>query len=107
MASQSDSISFIVTFQGIPHALTISPATTLVELLLQIGKLTGVSPALQKLLYRNKKFPGNYDVKQMTVTQAGFKNNIKVQMVGCLAQTLDRIRSVETEHSHVEKILRE
>ena len=103
----SDSISFTVTFRGVPHALSIPPATTLAELHLQLEELTGVPPALQKLLYKNKKSPGNNDIEQMTVSDAGLKNGIKVQMLGSTTQDLDGLRAVENEHSRAERILRE
>ena len=103
----SDSISFTVTFRGVPHALSIPPATTLAELHLQLEELTGVPPALQKLLYKNKKSPGNNDIERMTVSDAGLKNGIKVQMLGSTTQDLDGLRAVENEHSRVERILRE
>jgi hypothetical protein len=103
----SDSITFTVTFRGVPHAISIPPATTLAELHLLLGELTGVLPALQKLLYKNKKSPGNNDVEQMTVTQAGLKDGIKVQMLGSTTQELDGLRTVENEHTRVERILRE
>ena len=103
----SDSISFTVTFRGVPHTLTIPPSTTLAELHLQLEELTGVPPALQKLLYKNKKSPGNNDVEQMTVTNAGLKNGVKVQMLGSTPQDLDGLRAAENEHSRVERIMRE
>jgi hypothetical protein len=103
----SDSISFTVTFLGVPHALSIPPATTLSELHLLLAELTGVPPALQKLLYKNKKSPGNNDVEQMTVTQAGLKDGIKVQLLGSTTQELDGLRTVENEHTRVQRILRE
>ena len=103
----SDSISFTVTFRGVPHAISIPPATTLAELHLLLGELTGVPPALQKLLYKNKKSPGNNDVEQMTVTRAGLKDGMKVQMLGSTTQELDGLRTVENEHTRVERILRE
>ena len=103
----SDSISFTVSFRGVPHALSISPATSLAELHLQLEELTGVPPALQKLLYKNKKSPGNNDIEQMTISESGLKNGIKVQMLGSTTQDLDGLRAVENEHSRVERILRE
>jgi len=103
----SDSISFTVTFRGVPHTLAISPTTTLAELHLQLEELTGVPPALQKLLYKNKKSPGNNGIEQMTVTHAGLKNGIKVQMLGSTTQDIDGLRVVENEHTRVERILRE
>ena len=103
----SESISFTVTFRGVPHVLSIPPATTLAELHLLLGDLTGVPPALQKLLYKNKKSPGKKDVEQMTVAQAGLKDGIKVQMLGSTTQELDGLRTVENEHTRVERILKE
>ena len=103
----SDLISFTVTFRGVPHTLTVSPATTLEDLHLQLEELTGVPPALQKLLYKNKKSPGKNDIEQMTVMHAGLKNGIKVQMLGSTTQDLDGLRAVENEHTRVERILRE
>ena len=103
----SDSISFTVTFRGVPHAFSIPPATPLAELHLQLGELTGVPPGLQKLLYKNKKSPGNNDAEQMTITEAGLKDGTKVQMLGSTTQELDGLRAVENEHTRVERILRE
>lgn len=103
----SDSISFTVTFRGVPYDLSILPTTTLAELYQHLGELTGVPPALQKLLYKNKKSPGNNDIEEMTVTQAGLKNGIKVQMLGSTTQDLDGLRAVENERTRVERILRE
>lgn len=103
----SDSISFTVSFRGVPHALSISPATSLAELHLQLEELTGVPPALQKLLYKNKKSSGNNDIEQMTISESGLKNGIKVRMLGSTTQDLDGLRAVENEHGRVERILRE
>jgi hypothetical protein len=103
----SDSISFTVTFRGVPHAFSVPPITTLAELHRMLGELTGVPPALQKLLYKNKKSPGNNDVEQVTITQAGLKDGIKVQMLGSTAQEIDGVRTAENEHTRVERILKE
>jgi hypothetical protein len=66
-----------------------------------------VPPAVQKLLYKNKKPLGNNDVEQITITQAGLKDGLKVQMFGSTTQELDGLRTAENEHTRVERILRE
>lgn len=104
---ESDLISFTVAFRGVPHAISVPPDTTLAELHLLLGELTDVPPALQKLLYKNKKSLGSNDTEQVTIVQAGLKDGMKVQMLGSTSRELDGLRTVENEHTRVERILRE
>lgn len=101
----SESISFTVTFRGVSHALAVPTSTTLAELHILLEELTDVPPVLQKLLYRNKKSAN--DVERITITQAGLKDGMKVQMLGSTTQELDGLRTLENEHTRVERILRE
>lgn len=61
-------------------------------------------PSLQKLLYKGKK-PHLQD--DDTLSQAGFKNGIKIQLIGPTAEELGGMRAVEDERNRRERIMRE
>lgn len=99
-------ISLTVTHRGTPCSLSLLPDSTLAVLHAQLEELTSVPPSLQKLLYKGKKLNSGVD-DETTLSQAGFKHGMKIQMLGSTAQELGDIQAVETERRKRDLILRE
>lgn len=99
----SSPISFTVTHRGTAHPLSVLPETTLAAFHTTLEELTGVPPALQKLLYKGKK---NVD-DEATIGQAGIKNGLKVQMLGSTMQEISGFKKEENEQQRKNRILKE
>ncbi|KAF9233483.1 WLM-domain-containing protein [Melanogaster broomeanus] len=99
-----DNISLTISFRGVAHAVSLPPDTPLTQLHTQLEELTSVPPSLQKLLFRGKKIQHEDDV---TLTQSGLRDGVKVQMLGPTAQEVKALNATESEHLRKEKILRE
>ncbi|KAG5653600.1 hypothetical protein H0H81_011972 [Sphagnurus paluster] len=102
-------ITFTITYRGTSHPLSLIPESNLTALQLQLEALTGVPPPLQKLIHKGKNLLGlDPSIRDATtVAQAGFKNGLKIQMLGSTSQELSSLRLVETEQHKRERILRE
>ncbi|KAF5362247.1 hypothetical protein D9756_002219 [Leucocoprinus leucothites] len=96
-------INFTVVHRGATYPLSLSPSTTLVELHAQLEQLTSVPPSNQKLLYKGKK-AGNDDT---TLALAGFKDGMKIQMLGATTEEIGGIKAVEDERAKRERIMHE
>ncbi|KAF8075149.1 WLM-domain-containing protein [Lyophyllum atratum] len=107
--SSASSLSFTVTYRGTPHALSLLPDSTLSALQARLEELTNVPPSLQKLIYKGKNLLGSdaQDRDETTLTQAGFKNGLKIQMLGSTSQELTSLQSTESEQRKRERILKE
>ncbi|RDB15370.1 hypothetical protein Hypma_004666 [Hypsizygus marmoreus] len=104
--SSSTPITFTVAFRGTPHALSCLPDSTIAALQARLEELTDVPPSLQKLLLKGKNVVAqNRD--ETTLIQAGFKNGLKLQMLGSTSRELSSLQSVESEQRKRERILRE
>lgn len=101
--SSSKTISFTVTHRGVTHHFSQPFDCSLVDFQAQLEELFGVPPSLQKLLYKGKKTTSD----DITLAQAGFKNGVKIQMLGTTTQELDGMKLVEDEQRRRERILRE
>jgi hypothetical protein len=99
-------ISLIVTHRGTPYTLSLLPDSTLAALQAQLEELTSVPPSVQKLLYKGKK-PGSTTDDETTVSQAGLKNGMKIQMLGSTTAELGSLHAAENEKKKRDKILRE
>ncbi|KAG6908892.1 hypothetical protein DXG01_002870 [Tephrocybe rancida] len=107
--STSTPISFTVAYRGTPHTLSLLPESTLSVLQAQLEELTQVPASLQKLLHKGKNLLGpDPSVRnQTTLAQAGFRNGLKIQMMGSTSQELTSMHSTENEQRKRERILKE
>ncbi|KZT07234.1 WLM-domain-containing protein [Laetiporus sulphureus 93-53] len=103
-SSDTSPIEITVTHRGVAHRLSLLPDDTMTVLQARLEELTSVPPSLQKLLYKGKKANIKDDV---TLTQAGLKNGMKVQMLGTTSEELGSLRAVEDERARKERIMRE
>ncbi|KAI6164465.1 WLM-domain-containing protein [Pisolithus thermaeus] len=99
------SISFEVAFRGDTHRVSLPSDDTVASLCARLEELTQVPPSAQKLLFRGKKIGASQE--GVTLTQAGLRDGIRVQMLGSTTQELDALHSTESEHHKKERILRE
>jgi hypothetical protein len=99
-------ISLTVTYRGTPCSLSLLPDSTLATLHVRLEELTSVPPLLQKLLYKGKKSSSGVE-DETTLSQAGFKHGMKIQMLGPTAQELGSIQAAESEQKKRDLILRE
>lgn len=104
--SANTPISLTVTHRGTPYSFSLLPDTTLAALQIRLEELTSVPPSLQKLLYKGKKSSLAAD-DETTLSQAGFKNGMKIQMLGSTTSELDTLQAVESEQKKRDRILRE
>lgn len=100
----SEAIEFTVAHRGQPYSLSLSPDTTFDALQSQLEELTSVPKSNQKLLFKGKKPVLKADD---TITQAGLKHGLKVQMLGSTAEELGELKQVEGEHQRRERIMKE
>ncbi|KAJ3569206.1 hypothetical protein NP233_g5201 [Leucocoprinus birnbaumii] len=100
---QDTLIDITINHRGSAYLLSLSPSTTLIELHAQLKHLTSAPPANQKLLFRGKK-AGNDDT---TLTQADFKDGMKIQMLGSTAEEVGGIKAADDERAKRDRIMRE
>ncbi|KNZ75166.1 Ubiquitin and WLM domain-containing protein [Termitomyces sp. J132] len=107
--SSSSPLSFTVSHRGTLHALSLLPENTLAVLQARLEELTQVPASLQKLLHKGKNLLGSDPDTwyQTTLAQAGFKNGLKIHMMGPTSQELTTMQSMENEQRRRERILRE
>ena len=101
--SSSKTISFTVIYRGVTHHFSQPSDCSIADFQAQLKELFGVPPSLQKLLYKGKKTTSD----DTTLALAGFKNGLKIQMLGTTTQELDGMKLVEGEQRRRERILRE
>ena len=97
-------IYFQVSHRGNIHPLSLLPDETLAVLQTRLEELTSVPPPQQKLLYKGKK-PSHGE--STTLQDAGFKDAMKVQLLGATAEELGGMRKAEDEQRRRENIMRE
>jgi hypothetical protein len=97
-------LDFSVSYRGTTHRLALEPDTPLSELEVKLAELTGVPVGLQKLLFKGKKAGTHGDV---TMSELGIKNGVKVQMLGATTKELDGLKDVESEQQRRARIMRE
>ena len=106
--SNTKPITFTISFRGTPHVVSdLSSSSTLSELHLRLEDLTGVSPSLQKLLYKGKKTTWTEGADRVTLAEAGLKDGMKVQLLGSTTKELEGMKKEEGEHQRKERIMRE
>lgn len=96
-------ISITVTHRRNTYPLSLDPSSTLAALHAQLEHLTSVPPSMQKLLWKGKK-AANDDT---TLSQAGFKDGMKIQMLGSTAEEVGGIKAVEDERAKRDRIMHE
>lgn len=99
-----ETISLSISFRGTVYEVSLPPDAPLTRLEALLEELTSVPPTLQKLLFRGKKVQHG---DNLTLTQIGLRDGIKVQMLGSTAQEMNTLNATESEHQRKEKILRE
>ena len=97
-------LDFSASYRGTTHRLALEPDTPLSELEAKLAELTGVPVGLQKLLFKGKKAGIQGDV---SISELGLKNGIKIQMLGTTTKELDGMKSVESEQQRRARIMRE
>ena len=103
MQSESTPIHLTFTHRGTAHPLSLLPDSTLAYLHERLEELTSVPPENQKLLYKGKRTVSS----DATITEAGLKDGMKVQLIGPTAEELGGLKTTESEHQRKERILRE
>ncbi len=103
MESENTSINLTFSHRGTTHPLSLLPDATLAYLHDRLEELTSVPSENQKLLYKGKKAVGN----DATISEAGLKDGMKVQLIGPTADELGGLKATETEYERKEHILRE
>ncbi|KAI0730631.1 WLM-domain-containing protein [Earliella scabrosa] len=96
-------LNITINYRGTAHPLSVLPDATLTYLQARLEELTSVPPENQKLLFKGKKSVSG----DATVTQAGFKDGMKVQLIGPTADELGGLKATESEHQRKERILQE
>ncbi|KAF9454356.1 WLM-domain-containing protein [Macrolepiota fuliginosa MF-IS2] len=94
---------FTVSHRGHAYSLELPASTTLTALHAQLEELTSVPPSMQKLLWKGKK-AANDDT---TLQQAGFKDGMKIQMLGSTPDEVSGIKAVEDERAKRDRIMHE
>ncbi|KAI0701480.1 WLM-domain-containing protein [Cytidiella melzeri] len=97
-------LDFTVSHKGHSYPISLLPDTTFDLLQAKLEELTSVPPSNQKLLYKGKKAVVN---GEDTISHAGLKSGLKVQLLGSTAQELGELRQVESELQRRERVLRE
>ncbi|KAF9072086.1 WLM domain-containing protein [Rhodocollybia butyracea] len=98
-------MNLTVSHRGQSYPLSLLPNDTLAVLQAKLEELTSTPPPLQKLLYKGKSSKPQDD--QISLTQAGLKDGMKIQLIGTTLQELDGIKTVESEVQKRERIMRE
>ena len=86
------------------QTLSLLPDETLAVLQTRLEELTSVPPPQQKLLYKGKKSSHG---ESTTLQDAGFKDRMKVQLLGATAEELGGMRKAEDEQRRRGSIMRE
>ncbi|KAE9394650.1 WLM-domain-containing protein [Gymnopus androsaceus JB14] len=98
-------MNLTVSHRGQSYSLSLLPDDTLAVLQARLEELTLTPPPLQKLLYKGKTNKNLDD--QITLTQAGLKDGMKIQMLGTMPKELDGMKAVENEQQRRDRIMKE
>jgi len=99
-----ENISLSISFRGTTHEVSLPPDAPLTCLGTLLEDLTSVPPSFQKLLFRGKKVQ---HADNLTLTQVGLRDGVKVQMLGSTVQEIASLNVTELEHQRTERILRD
>lgn len=102
--STPENISLSISFRGTTHEVSLPPDAPLTSLGALLEDLTSVPPSLQKLLFRGKKVQ---HADNLTLTQIGLRDGLKVQMLGSTVQEIASLNATTLEHQRTERILRD
>ncbi|KAJ3864852.1 WLM-domain-containing protein [Lentinula novae-zelandiae] len=98
-------MNLTISHRGQSYSLSLLPDDTLAVLHARLEELTSTPPQLQKLLYKGKNSKTLDD--QVTLTQAGLKDGMKIQMLGTTANELDGVKAVEDDQQKRDRIMKE
>lgn len=98
-------MNLTISHRGQSYSLSLLPDDTLAVLHARLEELTSTPPQLQKLLYKGKNSKALDD--QVTLTQAGLKDGMKIQMLGTTANELDGVKAVEDDQQKRDRIMKE
>lgn len=93
-------ISFTVSHRGQVYPLSLLHDSTIASLHAKLEELTGVPSSLQKLLYKGKK-PAD---EHATLSKAGIKKGLKIQMLGSTQHEIGELHAVETEQQKIRSL---
>lgn len=104
-----EGIMLTVAFRGTSHTVFLPNDAPLSALHSRLELLTSVPPSLQKLIYKGKKIQHRQDDSDPdpTISQAGLRDGIKVQMLGSTVEELGQLNAADSAHQRKEQILRE
>src|ERR1700761_4159364 len=97
-----DAVTLSISFRGTIHSITLPKSSSVESLQEEIEKLISVPPSLQKLLYKGKK-TSNPDE---SLDSAGFKDGMKLQVLGSLPSELDGMQKAEAEKKRKDEIMK-
>lgn len=86
---ESALINLTVAHRGTTHSVSAHLDDTLQSLHSQLEEITGVSPDNQKLLFKGKKVVKK-EAGEVTLTEVGLKDGLKVQMLGSTTQGMSK-----------------
>lgn len=100
MASTS-LISLTVTHKGALYPVSLLPDSTLASLQDRLEELTSVPPSLQKLLFKGRNSRTAHG--DATLTEAGLKDGMKVQMLGSTTEELGGMNAAEKKWDRISR----
>ena len=106
MSSERNSIpelTLSISHRGTSYEVVFPSDSSLQVLQEKLEELTSVPPSTQKLLYKGKKNVPNTS----TLEQAGFRNGMKVQMLGSTMQEIGGMQDAEGEKKRRDEIMRQ
>lgn len=85
MDSELATTNLAVSHRGTVYTIKTRLSDTLASFQSQLEDVTGVAPDGQKLLFKGKK-PTKQAAQDVTLTELGLKDGVKVQMLGSTSE---------------------
>ena len=101
--SSVSELTLSVSHRGTTYEVVLPANQSVRDLQERLEELTFVPPSTQKLLYKGKKNVPD----TATLEQAGFRNGLKVQMLGSTLQEIGGMQDAEAEKKRREEIMRQ
>lgn len=101
--SSVSELTLSVSHRGTTYEVVLPANQSVLDLQEKLEELTLVPPSTQKLLYKGKKNVPD----TATLEQAGFRNGLKVQMLGSTLQEIGGMQDAEAEKKRREEIMRQ
>lgn len=96
-------LTLSVSHRGATYEVVLSANQSVRNLQEKLEELSSVPPSTQKLLYKGKKNVPD----TATLEQAGFRNGMKVQMLGSTMKEIGGMQDAEAEKKRREEIMRQ